>query len=794
MSTLPITTSEVAGIISASLFFMVTTSSLGFVAILLAVINNKSSANGWSVAGAAIQSSPWPFILRTDASQSLGVQSAINTMSQLALVGTFLMTLTGIVTPLGLQDTTISKPAQNLALSYIKDFGPMGSATAPRTKYKEGRLCSGWPNVACVGSTLQNNNGSYNVFSGINANVTSKFTSPAGTQSSLNMQYRQYSMEIIDGVNTGQPTSVGKLANLQSYITSNSTTAAEGIVVDMTNTPGIGIMQHTFPSDSEGGSWFRDVLWLEPLTECLDTNLTIQYKISSDLTTPVVNSTVLVDKGGLFDLTTKQPDPYTDTITSIDLAHHAYTGAVWGNLAVLRAINITRNASHYGSTYLLKPSPTDNIGYLSFLPINYLAQLASGNLGNATYVSPSYVQSYCQGYDQDSTFTASTRMVHCSLLLGTPRSVDGSSNSILLENKVFEQPVYSCASTVQASIQQLNVTMNQQTAGTSPYSGLQVSRQSTNTSILWGIESTAMNVSSTNAYWGPVSDDYENDTHLFTQRSEAFLLPAGKSDFPIMMFGSATIDPVDTQGSSIPGLMFTLMENLWMTRLSSTMNKFDFSGKGDYGVQTLWQELSQTVDTAPQIVKYVWTNLMASNTIGIGNFTMAEVSSKGTSVTYDIRYAIPAVITLAFWLFFICFSLILLFRRQVTLSEVRNAINQTAIGRAVVNMINPSSHSLAKTEEWVKVDGKSNIGLVLGRTVENENTAKFDYDPEDTSLIKILDSIPHSTLSKGPSHIRVRKPSSSAFSPLNDTDIALPENLKPTYKNRMFKDYKPNAL
>jgi hypothetical protein len=794
MSTLPITTSEVAGIISASITFMVATSSLGLVAILLAVINNKSSANGWSVAGAAIQSSPWPYILRTDASRSLGVQGAVNIMSQLALVGTVLMTLTGIVTPLGLQETTVLKPGQNQTMSYIQDFGPMGSATTPRTKYKEGRLCSGWPSVACVGSTLQSNNGSYNVFSGINANITSKFTSPTGTQSSLNMQYRQYSMQINDGVNNEQAMSVGKLANLQSYILSNSTTAAEGIVVDMTDTPGIGMIQHTFPFDSEGGSWFRDVLWLEPMTECVDTNLTIQYKVSSDLMTPVVNSTVLVDKGGLFNLTTKQPDPYADTINSIDLAHHAYTGAVWGNLAVVRAINITRNASHYGSTYLLKPSLTNNIGYLSFSPINYLAQLASGNIGNLTYVPPSYVQSYCQGYSQDSTFNASTRMVHCSLLLGTPRSVDGSNNNVLLVNKVFEQPVYSCASTVQASIQRLNITMNQQTTSTSLYSGLQVSRQSTNTSVLWGIETTGMNVSNNNAYWGPVFDYYENDAHLYTQRSEAFLLPAGKSDFPFIMFGSALMDPSDTQGSSIPGLMFTLMENLWMTRLDSTINKFDFTGKSDYGVQSLWQELSRTVDTAPQIVKYIWTNLMASNAIGVGNFTEAEVSPKGTGVAYDFRYAIPAFITLAFWLSFICFSLILLFRRQVTLNELRNAINQTAIGRAVVNMINPSSHSLAKTKEWAKVNGKSNIGLVLGRTIENEDTAKFDYDPEDISLIKILDSLPHSTQSEGFSHIRARKPSSSAFSPLHDSDITLPENLQPTYKNKSFKGNKPNVF
>lgn len=791
MSTLPITTSEVAGIISASLAFMKITSSLGLVAILIAVINNKSCANSWSVVGAALQSSPWPFILRTDASRSLGVQKAINIMSQLALVGTFLMTLTGIVTPLGLKDTAILKPAQNQSMLYIQDFGPLGLATTPRRGYLEGRLCSGWPSVACIGSPLQVNNGSYNVLSGINANVTSKFTSPTGTQSSLNMQYRQYSMQINPGVNNDQAMPVGILANLQSFILSNTTSAAEGIVIDMTNTPGIGMIQHTFPSNGEGGGWFRDVLWLEPITQCIDTNLTIQYKISSDLTTPVANSTVLVDKGGLFNLTTKQPNPYNDSISYIDLAHHAYTGAVWGNLAVLRAINITRNASNYGSTYLLKPSTTSKIGQFGFLPINYLAQLASGSTEYAAYVSTSYVQSYCQGYTPDSTFNSSTRMVHCSLMLGTSRSLDGSNDNILLPNKVFEQPVYSCASTVQASIQRLNLTMTQPTAGTNPYSGLRISRQSTNASILWGIESTGMNVSSANAYWGPISDYYENDAHLYTQRSEALILPAGKSDIPSFTFGVLSLDVLDTQASSLPGMIFTLMEYLWMTGSESMMNKFDFTGKGDYGVQTLWQELSQTVETAPLIVKYVWTNLMASNAIGIGNFSMAEVSPEGTGVTYDIRYAIPAFIALAFWLCFVCFSLVLLIRRQVTLNEVRNAINQTTIGRTVINMINPSSHSLVKTKEFAKLDGKSNIGLALNHTVEGESTAKFDYDPKDVPWVKILDSLPRSPRPEGLSQIRARKPSSSDFSPLHDSEFTLPESLKPTYNSQ---GYKPNVI
>jgi hypothetical protein len=794
MLILPITSASVAGMISVSLYILNIISSLALAALFIALISNRTTANGWSVAGAAIQSSPWPFIVRTDAGTTLGVQTAITIISYLALVGTFLLALTGFITPLGLQNITVMKTAQQQSMSYIQDDGPMGLATTPRSMYRESRLCLGWPNVSCVGTARLGSEGSYAVQSNVYANVTSKFTSPEGTQSSFNMQFRQYATKVQSGVNNNQAMPVGQLTNIQSFLLSDSISAAEGVVIDMTDTPGIGIIQHTFPSDGQGGQWYRDVLWLEPATECVDTNLTIQFKLSDDLTTPVNNSMVLVDKGGLFSLTTAQPDAYTDTIDNIDLRQHAYAGAVWGNLAVLSTLNVTRSASHYGNTYPLTPNSLNNIGYLSFMPIDFLSQMAFGNISNSSYAEPTYVKSYCQGYNPDSAFSASTRMIRCSLVLGTPHSADGSDINILMANKVLEQPVYSCASTVQASIQRLDITMDTQTTGKTPYSQLQISRQSTNTSILWAIESTAMTVMADNPYWGPVEDDFANDAHLYTQQSNSLILPVGKSDFPTTSAGIVSFDQSDLQGSSLPGLIFTLMENLWLTQSEATISRFDFTGKNDCGVLALWQELSKKADTAPQIVKYVWTNLMANNAVGIGNFTQENVSPYGIGVSYSIPYAIPAFITLTYWIAFICISIFLLLSHKVTLTQVRNAINHTAIGRVVVNMINPSADSLARTKQWATFEGKGKIGLVLHQSPDGEDTARFDYDPRDELLCKTLNSIPKAVALPSPfrSHLRTRKPSSFKFVPLRDTDDHDLAYFKP-HDDRP-DEHKPNDL
>ncbi|KAH8553476.1 hypothetical protein BGW37DRAFT_261820 [Umbelopsis sp. PMI_123] len=376
-------------------------------------------------------------------------------------------------------------------------------------------------------------------------------------------------------------------------------------------------------------------------------------------------------------------------------------------------------------------------------------------------------------------------MIHCSLLLGAPQSADGSDNNVLIPSKVFEQSVYSCACTDQASIQRLNITMNQQTTYHTTYSDLQISRQSTNTPILWAIESTAMKVNQDNPYWGPVSDDFANDAHLYTQKSEALILPVGNSDFPFTSNGIATFDLSDIQGSSLPGLIFTLMENLWLTQSESTIREFDFTGKNDYGVLTLWQEVSKTVDTAPQIVKSIWTNLMANNAMGTGNFSNTDVSPHGIGVIYDIPYAIPALITLIYWISFICFGLFLLLRRQVNLNQMRNAINQRAIGRVVVNMVNPSADSLGRTKEWVSFERKGKIGLVFNPSAEGEDTSRINYDPRDQLLFKALNSIPQPIPLPTPSRSQLRARPSSAFKfvPLKESDDSVLEYFKPHDEN-----------
>ncbi|KAJ2958316.1 hypothetical protein NQZ79_g6084 [Umbelopsis isabellina] len=764
MPAVSISVSEAAAIISAASTVLSATFSMAVVAILLSMVNNKSSVNSWSTIGAMIQNSPWPVILRTDAIRSLKVQASINTIAKLTLIGTFLTALTGIVTPLGLQDITIDMGSTLQTMSYMKDNGPMGAVTSPRSKYQEGRLCGDWPSQGCPGSPVGLVSGSSSVTAQVATNITSKFSSE-DYEGPFNIQYRKYITQVQSGVNNNQPMTVGSLSRMQSFILGDNIIAIEGAVVDTTKNPGIGLMQHSFPNEEGESSWSREVLWLEPESTCVDTNLTVRYRISSDLKFITDNSTVIVDNGGIADLTTIQPPPYNDNNTFIDLAYHAYTGAVWSNLATMRAFNTTRSTSHIGKTYQIYPNAVSfatPIGQLGFLPLNFIPLVTKANVTSIAWDVDNYIDAYCRGYNATDIQDGTKPLIGCALMLGSPRQLNISTITVLVANTTFEQPIYSCATAIRANIQQVNFTMTQPINNSTGFTSLKISRQNTNKSTLWAVEKTGMNISSASPYWGPVDTSHTNDSDLIIEEGNFMYLPPGFSDYGYSMFGETPVIPLDSQGCSVPGRIFSVLKYGWND--VSLSSGFDISGKSDYNLNKLWQNLTASPQNASEVIKLVWTDFMANNVIGTGFPTTATISPRGQSVSYNLLYAIPAFVLLALWLPTIVFALVLLVTNRVTLHELKTAINQTSTGRSVVNMINPTSDSLAETKKWVKNDGQSKIGIKLERSESGASVAKFDYDPIEQPLHQTLQAFSPAVKSG----LRSRNPTD--FSPLEDVD------------------------
>jgi hypothetical protein len=71
----------------------------------------------------------------------------------------------------------------------------------------------------------------------------------------------------------------------ESLILRTGIFAIRGLVVDMDN-PGIGLWNRTLPTETpHGGVWPADVLWLEPVSACVDTNLSLDYMVEDDSST-----------------------------------------------------------------------------------------------------------------------------------------------------------------------------------------------------------------------------------------------------------------------------------------------------------------------------------------------------------------------------------------------------------------------------------------------------------------------------------------------------------------------------
>ena len=322
-----------------------------------------------------IQTSIWPTILNSDYALSRGVRKRFVALSWLATVGVVLLVMVGVSTPLGLSEKLELGKPEDTPFQYSHDPGPFGSGTAERDTYQYSRVCGGEAYMNCPGvdggyQTWTEGFDTYSTFNEttdiidlrIPPNITEVFTSftDGTTISSLfDIQYRAYFSDSTAGVDTmeplqnNEPYTRGELRTLQSLVLNNKVELVEGLIVDTVH-GGLGFRNHTLPAQAEFGSeWDEDVLWVEPVTECVDTNLTIEFEYLKESYGPVEPKVFLIDNGGMVNLTTEYPpvdksDPQGDP----QLRAIAYRAAVMNNLLTAAYYNLTQGRQDYGKAAL----------------------------------------------------------------------------------------------------------------------------------------------------------------------------------------------------------------------------------------------------------------------------------------------------------------------------------------------------------------------------------------------------------------------------------------------------------
>ncbi|KAJ6583899.1 hypothetical protein DFH09DRAFT_1143733 [Mycena vulgaris] len=652
-----ITVAQAATVINILIAFFQYTLSLGLAILLIHLLPSVNTAVAWNVIGRTLHSSLWPTLLGVDSESPRGTGLRVAVFSYLSFATTVLVIIAGAIMPLGLSVGQMQqKPPRMIPAIFVEDTSPLGLATSPRGGYKYGRSCVPSGSVTCGNYTTDTFTIPPDVLDRFNATPYGPFQ----------MQFRRYYNGTGgDGHNYVMP--VSQISMTESLILRTGIFAVGGLIVDMDN-PGIGLWNHTLPAETlHGGVWSEDVLWLEPVTACVDTSLTIDYTLHQSQATNEVEVFNITDRGGFFNLTRQSPTFGLDG-QNMDLMQHAYTGTVLSNSYAMQPFNnVTRNESYFGRTFQTNYNKTGFFG--GKLWIQDLLWL----YGDGSHIIADLpdLDISCQGYGGLDTINISNAAVHCNLLLAPPRRTDGGDPRLPADNSTWTQRMFGCASATRARMQRVEFSFD----GRMDLTALNISRSNIDTPVVWATERTDLRIRDTDPFWGRVPDSLEADPSLRTIRKDVFYVPAGFTDFTSSGFVGVA------QASTLPAAA-------WGGVLSSffTIDTLpDYSGLSNFALVQKFQKtlLADPKNGPAQIKNLIWTDIMANNLMGTDSRTSLLVRENVPTVTYDLRYAAPALLFLLLWIPSLVGSVFILIKRPV-ISHLRHLLTHTGVGRAAL--------------------------------------------------------------------------------------------------------------
>lgn len=171
--------------------------------------------------------------------------------------------------------------------------------------------------------------------------------------------------------NNGSSFLVDSFRSMGTKALDNAIEPVEGLVVD-TVQGAIGFRNHTVPPGFPfGATWSEDLLFIEPETVCVDTNITVDYTIGYLVNyTTSIKDLVLTDRGGFSNISHELPQAnLTNPQANPDLRNRAYVAAWLTNTYTMLLYNVTnpRNATSgeepwsYLNTHVGKTFPLDRV-------------------------------------------------------------------------------------------------------------------------------------------------------------------------------------------------------------------------------------------------------------------------------------------------------------------------------------------------------------------------------------------------------------------------------------------------
>ncbi|KAJ9413285.1 hypothetical protein QL093DRAFT_2594955 [Fusarium oxysporum] len=764
--------------------------------ILAGQLRDRETAATWTVAAKHLQSSYWPLVLRSDAIRDHGVRKPVVLISLLLPLLSFLIAIVGVVTPLGLYESNeFRSKAVKADFEYMRDSSTFYTSMTMRDDKPFTRVCS---LDGCYVPCPYTSDVTVIETDGLSSNCSLLGTiDPAvpdilreiytsGTRyerttisNYFDIEWRQTTTQYDRQLNNGTPVASGIYRRLETISLLDGARAVEGLVVDAREGR-IGFRNHTIPSGYPlGVTWTEDLLFWEPDVECVDTNTTFDFEITTGSQTDAgvsVSKLRLTDRGGFVNINTTAPlDDQRNGVNQPDLNTRAYQAAWATNAFSMMFMNISnagdqdKNVEPFeyikskigkefkmltldnDATYLTLGLTNDFGGHLATSATSNADDLY-GNPWNITKDHFTGIRDLCQGTQPDASAKLNHTFVICNLIRGTPQRVDGGPENVFDDKSKWSSSLYACASAVKATVKSVTFFYNGTDARSENLVVKEIKEKeyaSEDDMPLWGVEDSPLELEVFQPIWGIVDPAYDKFQNISTVRAKSLYLLGSGSLSQVRW----ELDPGFVH-RNLPASIAPI--GAFVTIFSSVANSLspnDVVGKTSMSLWLKWRDLSRSADSASTILKLLWTDFVASAVVGtkgvLGARNAQPEHAADVSVVplvhkirYRWRYGIPAFLLLACMSLIAVVAALSLLTGRPNIEKMRYRVNQTSLGRVLTTLFEPQSSNFAmSTADWSKNKAEKHVDLGKNRPMAGlepqPQIIAEDPSPEKTKASEI---------------------------------------------------------
>lgn len=617
----------------------------------------------------------------------------------------------------------------------------------------------------------------------------------------LDIQYRSWSRATSKMFDGGKRFVAGKYRRIESLIASRKYVFVEGLIVDMIS-GGIGFRNHTVPSQHENTvNWSEDILWIAPDISCQRLNLTYEFILPGvrDLSLVADESFTSIDletERKLFaDVSIQQPNvaqraedsvwlhnkilkenpdllkwiitPPAADLLSQDMRNSQSavrklltpTGVKASDLQPSKFLGLPTYTFDDGGDlvkgdwntldyYGLAGRLNDSGGWIEYEDRRLLV------VGNVTKYEVDIaklndVANLCSGRVNEHS-RRNDFNVECGYFLTPPRRIDGGSPQEEDSGSKWGASLHLCASAIKASVKTIRFAASTDRSFSDSISLDAIADKTYEGGAelpTWALEdwhfrnkSGARNV----PLWGVVDKSHLGAQGFNFTQAESFYLPGVRPQLRTSATGKIrTLEVLDSlAGAFAP---FGTLSALFSIAMTGYGNKYamKYDGSDSLSLMNTWNELSGHPRGSEDILKLVWTDIMASLTVGANSRPVpagpgqqpptGEVTQMRRTITYDLRFAAAAILLLVLYLATAAAALTVCVSYAPLLWQLKHLLNDTAVGRSAAPAAfeDARGHARASTALWLRAVG--HMRLRLGQEylplAPPEEDAAADDDP-----------------------------------------------------------------